>query len=302
MRNLEVKLGRLTLKNPVMTASGTAGYGEELSRFFDLSKLGAFVMKGISLKPWEGNPPPRITETPAGMLNSIGLQNVGLKAFLKEKLPLIREYDVPVIVNIWGHSISEYEKVAERLDNEVEGIELNVSCPNIKKGGIAFGMDRKACGRLIKKVRNKVKKSLLIVKLSPVSTDIAESVKAVQDLGANAVSLINTFPAMAININTRRPVLANKIGGLSGPAIKPIALRMVYLASKAVQIPIIGMGGIMTGEDAVEFLLAGASAVAVGTATFLDPKASLNVLEGIETYMKRNGVEDVNSLIGGLIE
>jgi len=302
LRNLEVKLGRLTLKNPVMTASGTAGYGEELSRFFDLSKLGAFVMKGISLKPWEGNPPPRITETPAGMLNSIGLQNVGLKAFLKEKLPLIREYDVPVIVNIWGHSISEYEKVAERLDNEVEGIELNVSCPNIKKGGIAFGMDRKACGRLIKKVRNKVKKSLLIVKLSPVSTDIAESVKAVQDLGANAVSLINTFPAMAININTRRPVLANKIGGLSGPAIKPIALRMVYLASKAVQIPIIGMGGIMTGEDAVEFLLAGASAVAVGTATFLDPKASLNVLEGIETYMKRNGVEDVNSLIGGLIE
>jgi len=285
-----------------MTASGTAGYGEELSKFFDLSKLGAFVMKGISLKPWEGNPPPRVTETPAGMLNAIGLQNVGLKVFLKEKLPLIREHNVPVFVNIWGHTISDYERVAEKLDSLVEGIELNVSCPNIKKGGIAFALDRKACGRLVKKVRNKVKNSLLIVKLSPVITDIADSARAVQDLGADAVSLINTMPGMAININTRRPVLANKIGGLSGPAIKPIAVRNVYLAAKAVNIPIIGMGGIMTGEDAVEFLLAGASAVAVGTATFLDPKAPLNVLEGIETYMKRNGVEDVNSLIGGMIE
>jgi dihydroorotate dehydrogenase (NAD+) catalytic subunit len=302
LKNLEVNLGPLTLKNPVMTASGTAGYGEEISRFLDISRLGAFVMKGISLKPWEGNPPPRITETPAGMLNAIGLQNVGLKVFLKEKLPFIREYNVPVIANILGNTIDEYEKLAAKLDGEVQGIEVNISCPNVKRGGIAFGTDRKACAKLVKKVRKRIKKSLLIVKLSPVSVDIAESARAMEDLGADAISLINTFPAMAININNRRPVLANKIGGLSGPAIKPIAIRMVYQAARAVKIPIIGMGGIMTGEDAVEFLLAGATAVAVGTATFRDPRAPLNVLDGLEAWIKKKGVEDVNTFIRGVIE
>jgi dihydroorotate dehydrogenase (NAD+) catalytic subunit len=302
LNRLEVRLGKLTLKNPVMTASGTAGYGEELSEFYDLSKLGAFVLKGISLKPWAGNPPPRITETPCGMINAIGLQNVGLKAFLEEKLPFIRKFDVPAIANILGNTEGEYEKLASSLDEAgVEGIELNVSCPNVKKGGLSFGIDLKAFTRLIRKVRGSVKKPLLIVKLSPGAPDICEFARAAEAEGADALSLINTVPAMAIDINTRRPSIKNTVGGLSGPAIKPIAVRMVYQASKAVRIPVIGIGGIMTGEDAVEFVLAGATAVAVGTATFLDPKAPLEVVEGIEAYMDRHGVGRVSELVGGLV-
>ncbi|MDA8169239.1 MAG: dihydroorotate dehydrogenase [Nitrospiraceae bacterium] len=301
-KNLEVKIGGMRLKNPIMTASGTAGYGEELSAFYDISRLGAIVLKGISLKPWQGNPPPRITETPCGMINSIGLQNVGLKTFLKEKLPFVKKKsDVPVIANILGNTTGEYAKLARSLDGEVEGIEINVSCPNVKKGGMAFGLDKKAFGKLVGRVRGDIKKSVMIVKLSPGAQDIAEFALAAQEEGADAVSLINTIPAMAIDINTRRPLIKNVIGGLSGPAIKPIALRMVYQAARAVKIPVIGMGGITTGQDAVEFILAGATAVAVGTATFINPSAPLEVLEGIEAYMSIHGVKGVAELIGGAV-
>ncbi len=300
-KRLEVKIGKLTLKNPVMTASGTAGYGAELSEFFDLSRLGAIVLKGISLKPWPGNPPPRIIETPSGMINAIGLQNVGLKAFIDEKLPFIKKFDVPVIANVLGTTVGEYAKLASRLDEAgVDGIELNVSCPNVKKGGIAFGLDLKAFYKLIRKVRGCVKQAILIVKLSPGAPDICEFSRAAEDEGADAISLINTIPAMEIDISCRKPSIKNVIGGLSGPAIMPIALRMVFQASRAVKIPVIGMGGIRAGEDAVKFLLAGATAVAVGTAIFVNPRAPINVIEGIEDYLKRFNVEKVSDLIGGL--
>jgi dihydroorotate dehydrogenase (NAD+) catalytic subunit len=301
--DLSVKIGKLTLRNPVMTASGTAGYGEELSGFYDLSGLGAIVLKGISLAPWQGNPAPRITETHCGMINSIGLQNVGLRVFIKEKLPFVRKFDVPVIANILGNTVSEYVKIAKSLDDEgVNGIELNVSCPNVKKGGISFGTDLKTCSALVRKVRARVNRAVLIVKLSPMAPDIAEFARQAEAEGADAISLINTVPAMAIDINTRRPLLRNGAGGLSGPAIKPIALRMVRRAYRAVGIPIIGMGGISSGEDAVEFLLAGATAVAVGTAIFSNPMAPLDVASGIARYMERQGVSTVSELTGGLLE
>jgi dihydroorotate dehydrogenase (NAD+) catalytic subunit len=302
MANLSVDIGGMRLKNPVMTASGTFGYGEEFAPFFDIGRLGAIVVKGISLAPREGNPPPRICETPCGMLNSIGLQNVGLKRFLKEKLPYVRQFDTKLIVNILGSAVSEYVRLSGALDEAgVDGIELNVSCPNVKKGGILFGTDKKAMGRLISKARAAVKRSTLIVKLSPNVSNIGEFAKCAEDSGADAVSLINTLPAMAVDIKTKRPVLKNIIGGLSGPAIKPIALRMLHEAYNSVKIPLIGMGGIMTSTDAVEFLLAGASAVAVGTANFINPMSAIDIISGIESYMAENRINDVKDLTGGLI-
>ncbi|MGD2080818.1 MAG: dihydroorotate dehydrogenase, partial [Nitrospirota bacterium] len=263
--NLQVAIGKLGLKNPVMTASGTFGYGREFEEFVDLGSLGAVVMKGITLEPRDGNPPPRIHETACGMLNAIGFQNVGLERFLGEKLPYIRKYDTKVIANILGNTPGEYVKLAGALDGAgVDGIEVNVSCPNVKRGGIEFCADSVTLGRLVKDIRKAVGSSTLIIKLSPNIADITVPARVAQEEGADAVSLINTLPGMAIDVHTRRPMLANVIGGLSGPAIKPVALRMVWQVSGAVGIPVIGMGGIRSGEDAVEFLLAGATAVAVG--------------------------------------
>lgn len=299
--DLTVNIGKLKLKNPVMTASGTFGYGEEYSEFVDLNKLGAIVVKGISLKPREGNPSPRICETSCGMLNSIGLQNVGLKEFLKTKLPYVRKYDTKLIVNILGNTLQEYVKLSEALDDAgVDGIELNVSCPNVKKGGIVFGTDKKMLAKLIGKVRSSVKNSTLITKLSPNVSDIKEFARMAEESGSDAISLINTIPGMAIDIRTKKPKIANIIGGLSGPAIKPIAVRMVYESYRAVKIPIIGMGGIMNSEDAVEFMLAGATAVATGTANFVNPMATLAIIRGIESFMKENGITDLKKLTGGL--
>jgi dihydroorotate dehydrogenase (NAD+) catalytic subunit len=299
--NLSVSIGKLKLKNPVMVASGTFGYGEEYAEFFDIGMLGAVVMKGITLRPRAGNPPPRIYETPCGMLNAIGLQNVGLRKFLKEKLPFIRRFDTKAIANVLGATPGEYVKIARALDEAgLDAIELNVSCPNVKKGGIAFCSDMKILGRLVKKVRDVVERCTLIVKLSPNTSDIAEQARVAEASGADAVSLINTLQGMAVDIKSRRPVLANITGGLSGPAVKPVALRMVWEASRAVDVPVIGMGGISTAEDAIEFMLAGASAVAVGTANFVSPTTAPEVVEGIERYMRANGIGDIKEIIGGL--
>jgi dihydroorotate dehydrogenase (NAD+) catalytic subunit len=299
--DLTVQIGHLKLKNPVMTASGTFGYGEEYAEFVDLNMLGAVVAKGISLKPMEGNPAPRICETPCGMLNAIGLQNVGLKKFLKEKLPYLRKFDTRVIVNVFGNTINEYVKLSKALDNAgVDAIELNVSCPNVKKGGMIFGTDKKALAGLIAKVRQSVNKAILITKLSPNVSNIQEFSRIAEDAGSDALSLINTIPAIAIDIETRKPKLANITGGLSGPAIKPIAVRMVWEASKAVKIPVIGIGGIINAEDAIEFILAGATAIEVGTANFVNPKATTEIIEGIEAYLQRKGILDVKDIIGGL--
>ena len=297
--NLSVTIGHLKLKNPVMTASGTFGYGEEYSEFVDLNSLGAVVVKGISLKPMEGNPSPRICETPCGMLNAIGLQNIGLKKFLKEKLPYLRKFDTKVIVNVLGNTPEEYARLSGALDNAgVDGIELNVSCPNVKKGGIVFCSDKKMLARLISKVRQSVKKAVIITKLSPTVSSVQKFSKVAEDAGSDAVSLINTIPAMAIDIETHKPKLANITGGLSGPAIKPIAVRMVWEAYNAVRIPIIGIGGIMSAEDAIEFMLAGATAVEVGTANFVNPGATTKIIEGIEAYLTRKNILDVKALIG----
>ncbi len=289
------------MKNPVMTASGTFGYGAEYSEFVDLNALGAIVVKGISLNPRAGNPPPRIVETPCGMLNSIGLQNVGVEAFLKDKLPFLRRYDTPVVVNVLGDSIEDYEELCGRLDGKVEAVELNVSCPNVKKGGISFATDPEPLRELVSRAREKVKNSLLIVKLSPVSEDIGFIASLCEAQGADALSLINTIPGMAIDIESRKPLLANVIGGLSGPAIKPIGVRMVWQVYQAVKIPIIGMGGIMSAQDAIEYMLAGAKAVAVGTANFVNPSATVDIINGIKDYMKRHSVFDINELTGGII-
>ena len=299
--DLTVNIGHLKLKNPVMTASGTFGYGEEYSEFVDLNVLGAVVAKGISLKPMEGNPSPRICETPCGMLNAIGLQNVGLKKFLKEKLPYLRKFDTRVIVNVFGNTINEYVKLSKALDNAgVDAIELNVSCPNVKKGGMIFGTDKKALAGLIAKVRQSVNKAILITKLSPNVSNIQEFSRIAEDAGSDALSLINTIPAIAIDIETRKPKLANITGGLSGPAIKPIAVRMVWEASKAVKIPVIGIGGIINAEDAIEFILAGATAIEVGTANFVNPRATIEITKGIEAYLQRKGILDVKDIIGGM--
>jgi dihydroorotate dehydrogenase (NAD+) catalytic subunit len=301
--DLSVEIAGLKLKNPVMTASGTFGYGLEYEPFFDISLLGAVVVKGLSLKPKAGNPPPRVVETPAGMLNAIGLQNVGVDRFLTEKLPGLREKDVPVIVNFFGNTVEEYIQVAERLDG-VDGIaalEANISCPNVKAGGIAFGTDASVANGLIGKIR-KATSLPLIVKLSPNVTDVKKMARAVEDAGADALSMINTITGMSIDIRTRRSKLANMTGGLSGPAIRPVAVRMVWETAKVAGIPIIGVGGIVTAEDAIEFIMAGASAVQIGTANFISPTAALDVVKGIERFMLDEGVEKFTDLIGAIVE
>lgn len=297
--NLEVQAAGIKLKNPVMTASGTFGYGEEYSEFMDLGRLGAVVVKGLSLRPREGNPPPRVVETAAGMLNAIGLQNVGIETFVREKLPFLRQFDTPVIVNFFGDSIEEYAAAAERLSSVegIHGLEMNISCPNKQAGWCIFGTDPRVTFEVVSAVR-KATGLPLIVKLSPNVTDITVMARAAEDAGANALSLINTLTGMSIDIRTRKPRLGNVTGGLSGPAIKPVAVRMVYEVSRVAGIPVIGMGGIMNGEDAVEFLIAGASAVAVGTANFVRPTAATEILDGIIAYMEREKIEDVRSLTG----
>jgi len=299
--NLTVNIGKLKLKNPVMTASGTFGYGEEYSEFVDLNRLGAVVVKGLSLHPRQGNPPPRIVETHAGMLNAVGLQNIGIEKFIKEKLPFLRQFRTAVIVNFFGDSIEEYADAAERLSaaEGIHGLEMNISCPNKEAGWCIFGTAPKVTFKVVSAARKKTDLPL-IVKLSPNVTDIALMAKVAEEAGADAVSLINTIAGMAIDIRTKRPKLANITGGLSGPAIKPIAVRMVYEAYRTVKIPIIGMGGIMNAEDAIEFMLAGAAAVAVGTANFINPTATLDIVKGIESFIKNNGITDVKKLTGGI--
>lgn len=300
--DLPVYIGKLKLKNPVMTASGTFGYGLEYTEFLDLNRLGAIVVKGLSIAPKEGNPPPRIVETTAGMLNAIGLQNIGLENFITKKLPLLKKFDTAIIVNFFGDSIKEYVLAAERLESAdgVHALEMNISCPNKQAGWSVFGTDPKVTFEVVSSVR-KVTVLPLIVKLSPNVTDIKIMAKAAEDAGADAISLINTITGVAVDIKTRKPKLANVTGGLSGPAIKPIALRMVWEAYKTVAIPIIGMGGIMDATDAIEFMLAGATAVAVGTANFVNPAATIDIIEGLEAYIKENHINSAGELTGGLI-
>jgi dihydroorotate dehydrogenase (NAD+) catalytic subunit len=297
--DLSVEIGKIKLKNPVMTASGTFGYGEEYAGFIDINELGALVVKGLSLLPKEGNPPPRIVETPAGMLNAIGLQNIGIDKFLKEKLPYLRQFNTHVIVNFFGDSIEEYVKAAERLSSAagIHGLEMNISCPNKEAGWSVFGTDPEVTYRVVSSVR-KATDLTLIVKLSPNVTDIALMAKTAEDAGADAVSLINTLTGMAIDIRTRKPKLANIRGGLSGPAVKPVAVRMVWECYKKIGIPIIGMGGIISAEDAVEFMLAGASAVAIGTGNFINPGVTMDVLSGIKSFMSAEKLNSLKELIG----
>jgi len=299
--DLSVEIAGINLRNPVMTASGTFGYGREFAEYLDLEKIGAIITKGLSIRPKAGNRTPRIVETPGGMLNAIGLQNVGIDAVILEKLPFLRSVDTPVIVNLYGNTLEEYGELAEKLDKlpEVAGLEVNISCPNVKQGGIVFGTDPKAAYEVVSLVRGSTIKPL-IVKLSPNVTDIVEMANACVDAGADALSLINTLTGMAIDLQKRRPVLANMTGGLSGPAIKPVALRMVWQVARAVSVPIIGIGGIMTATDALEFMLAGATAVQVGTASFLDPSAAETIAREMEEYLEENGIADVKELIGAL--
>ena len=286
-------------KNPVTTASGTFGSGMEYSQFFDLGRLGAVTTKGVASRPWEGNAVPRVAETSSGMLNAIGLQNPGIETFLERDLPFLAKYDTRVIVNVCGKSEGEYCEVVERLSEEkdVDMLEINISCPNVKEGGIAFGQDSKAAARITEAVKRRSRKPV-IMKLSPNVTSIPEMARAVEAAGADAVSLINTLTGMKIDIKKRAFALANRTGGLSGPAIHPVAVRMVYETAKAVKIPVIGMGGIVSAEDAIEMIMAGASAVAVGTATFRDPLAAVKVAEGIEAFMKAEGVTGLKEIIG----
>ncbi|MCX7697986.1 MAG: dihydroorotate dehydrogenase [Candidatus Goldbacteria bacterium] len=298
--NIQVKIGKLILKNPVMTASGTFGYGLEFEKFFDLGKLGAIITKGLSLNPVKGNPPQRIVETPAGMLNAIGLQNIGIKNFISEKLPLLKKYKTPIIVNVYGRKVDEYIEVADILnDTDVAGIELNISCPNVKRGGLQFAADKKAVEKIINRIRKKYKKTI-IVKLSPNTGNIEDMAIHCERCGADAVSLINTIVGMAIDIKTKKPVLANVFGGLSGPAIKPIALAAVFKVSKKVKIPVIGVGGIMNYKDALEFMMAGATAVQIGTANFIDPLTCVKVIKDLQYYLKENKIYDINKIIGAI--
>lgn len=299
--DMSVTIKDLVLRNPVMTASGTFGYGEEFSRYLDLESIGAFVTKGLSLQPRAGNPTPRIVETPGGMLNAIGLQNVGIDAFIEKKVPFLRTVKTPAVVNFFGHTPDEYAELASRLDTipEVAALEINISCPNVKQGGIVFGTDPLCAASVVAACRAVTKKTL-IVKLSPNVTDIVEMAQACAAAGADALSVINTLTGMAIDVEKRRPVLANATGGLSGPAIKPIALRMVWQVARAVQVPVIGIGGIMSATDAIEFILAGATAVQVGTASFLNPSAAQDIACGMERWLEEHGVARVQDLIGAL--
>jgi len=299
--DLSVAISRMKLKNPVMAASGTFGYGEEYSPYLNLNTLGALITKGISLKPVPGNPPPRICETPAGMLNAIGLQNCGLDAFIAEKLPFLQEQSTAVIVNFWGRTREEYQEVAKRLSDfpGITGLEMNISCPNIKQGGISFGCREKAAFAVVSAVR-KVTPIPLMVKLSPNVGDIGAIAESVEEAGADALSLINTLYGMAIDIEVRRPRLGNVIGGLSGPAIKPVALRMVFEVARRVKIPVVGVGGITSAEDALEFLIAGATAVQVGTANFIQPDVTVKIISGIEHYLVKHNMKSVKEVIGSI--
>ncbi len=298
--NMEVEIAGVRLKNPVMEASGTFGSGEEYSEFVDLNRLGAVVTKGVANVPWPGNPTPRIAETYGGMINAIGLQNPGVEVFAGRDIPFLKKYDTKIVVNVCGKTTEDYIQVVERLrDEPVDLLEINISCPNVKEGGIAFGQDPKAVEAITKAVKAHAKQPI-IMKLSPNVTDITVMAKAAEAGGADAISLINTLTGMKIDIHRRTFAVANKTGGLSGPAIRPVAVRMVYQAAKAVKLPIIGMGGICNGEDALEFILAGATAVAVGTANFHNPYATVETVEGIRRYMERYGVKDIKELIGAV--
>jgi dihydroorotate dehydrogenase (NAD+) catalytic subunit len=301
MVNLEVKLKDLVLKNPVMTASGTFGFGEEFADFIDLSQLGGIIVKGTTRHHREGNPYPRMAETPSGMLNAVGLQNKGVEYFCSDIYPRIKDFDTNVIVNVSGSAIEDYVETAEMINqlDHVPAIELNISCPNVKEGGMAFGTSCASASQVVKEVR-KVYQKHLMVKLSPNVTDITEIARAVEAEGADSVSLINTLLGMAVDAETRKPLLSTVTGGLSGPCVKPVALRMVWQVYNAVAIPIVGLGGIMNAKDAIEFLLVGATAIQIGTANFIDPQITVKVAEGIQEYMQRHNIQDINELIGGL--
>ncbi|MBL0388766.1 dihydroorotate dehydrogenase [Tumebacillus sp. ITR2] len=299
MIDLSVNIGSLKLKNPVMPASGCFSFGKEYADFYDLSQLGAITVKATTLEPRLGNPTPRVAETPGGMLNAIGLQNPGVEKVIAEELPHLRKYDIPVIVNVAGTTVEDYVAVTERLMDsaDVDAIEVNISCPNVKCGGIQFGTDPAQAAHVTESIK-KVSKVPVIVKLSPNVTDIVAMAKAVEAAGADAISMINTLVGMSIDLHKKRPLIANGVGGLSGPAVKPVAVRMTYQVAQAINIPIIGMGGIMDGEDAIEFLMAGATAVAIGTANFVNPMACPEIIEGIQTYCEQNGVANVRDLVG----
>jgi dihydroorotate dehydrogenase (NAD+) catalytic subunit len=295
--NTSVNLAGIQLKNPVTVASGTFGYGREFSEFIDLNKLGGIITKGTSLKPRDGNKPPRVYETPSGMLNSIGLQNPGVEFFLEYDLPWLKKFDTAIIVNAVGNTIEDYVELCKILNkSDIDGVELNLSCPNVKAGCLAFGTTYEGVKEVTSKVREVLDKPL-IIKLTPNVTDITLTAKAAEDAGADGVSLINTLLGMSIDINTRRPHLANNTGGLSGPAVKPVAVRMVYQAAQAIKIPILGMGGIINGKDAIEFMIAGATAVSIGAGNFIDPYISIKTIYEIEDYMKKYNIEDINSII-----
>jgi dihydroorotate dehydrogenase (NAD+) catalytic subunit len=302
MIKMQVDIGNLKLKNPVLVASGTFGYGDELSELFDVGQLGGIVTKSLTLKPRVGNPPPRIVETPCGMLNSIGLANIGVDRFIAEKLPILRNFKTAIIVNVAGKRVEDYPEVVKRIEDAggVDAYEINISCPNVKEGGLEFGTSREMTGKIVSSVR-KVTGKTLIVKLTPNVSSVSEIAKVCKDEGADAVSLINTVVGMAIDIKTRKPKLSTITGGLSGPAIKPIAIAKVFEVFQNVDIPIIGIGGIMNWMDAVEFLIAGARAVQVGTANFVDPTASIQILNGIISYCEENGISDINDLIGSIV-
>jgi len=296
--NTKINFAGIEMKNPVTVASGTFGYGREYSELYDLSKLGAIITKGTSLKPRPGNKPSRVCETASGMLNSIGLQNPGVEYFAEKDLPFLRKFDTKVIVNACGSTIEDYVELSKILNKlDIDGVELNLSCPNVKAGCLAFGTTYEG----VKEVTSAVRKVLdkpLIIKLTPNVTDITQTAKGAEDGGADAISLINTLLGMKIDINTRRPMLANNTGGLSGPAIKPVAVRMVYQASKAIKIPVMGLGGIINGEDAIEFMLAGASTISIGCGNFIDPYCAVKTVEGIKEYMKKHGIDNINDIIG----
>jgi dihydroorotate dehydrogenase (NAD+) catalytic subunit len=299
--DLRTDIGGIVLKNPVMTASGTFGYAREFERMVDLNRLGAIIVKGLSLEPSPGKKPPRIAETACGMLNAIGLENVGIKAFVADKLPFLESLSTPVFINIYGKSVPEYAELAGRINDfeGISGMEVNISCPNVKAGGLAFGVDPAATVGVVEVVRGRTSKTV-IVKLSPNVTDITEIARSAESAGADALSLINTITGMAIDVDNRRSKLANITGGLSGPAIKPVAVRMVWQVAQAVKLPVIGIGGIMTARDALEFFIAGASAIEIGTANFVNPRTTMDVLEGIEAYLKQNNIDKLSNIVGTL--